>query len=391
MSSRSFVSFVRATAANASVAIAAGSAAATAEPAAAAAGSAAAIAAGSAAAAMYIVCMKRSDCSTTYLSRRGRYGYCNWCMYAVLVVFLWLIAPQTVTTARAQSAGAELSVDSARIGERFELTITVPNQSSRRAEYPSPLSEDSLLGDLLVLEPPETTRSDAGHMRARYTVTTFALDSAYVPPLPVQLISSRDTLLLLTPALILPVGSVVPDTATAVRDLAPLFTFGRPLWPWILLGAAILCLAGLLAYYLRHRRTDEPSGVPAAPRASPLDEAIEGLQELETTYDPDRHVKPYYVTLSNILRTYLHRRLHIPALESTTFEVAGALHRLPNLPDQTAGRVQDVLSLADLAKFADVVPPAEKGRIALDDTREIIQGIEARRRPKPTPATEGET
>ena len=88
--------------------------------------------------------------------------------------------------ASAQSVRAYLSVDSVSVGERFRLTFAVENNGVARVLFPDPALGDSILGDLEVLQ--VLGRGTSGRKDSVvYEVTTFALDSARVPPIPVRL------------------------------------------------------------------------------------------------------------------------------------------------------------------------------------------------------------
>ena len=89
--------------------------------------------------------------------------------------------------------------------------------------------------------------------------------------------------------------------------------------------------------------------------------------------DPDI-VKPFYVELTDILRTYVGRRARVPALESTTRELLDKLQRSQAgtvVPGEVLSEIDDdVLSHADLVKFADLQPLLEKTRDMVTETTE---------------------
>ncbi len=289
--------------------------------------------------------------------------------------------------AQAQQARVHISVDSASVGQRFYLSLLVESDERLQSKLPTPTGQDSLFGDLVAL------RRVAGGSRlidpgsrldsVVYEVATFALDSAYVPPVAVKLSAGEDTLVVSSSALIIPIRSVVPPEASEIRDMAPLVAFPRSLWPWVLLALAMLIIvAGFLYYRHRRKRLLAPSPAAPTPEAvlSPYDEAMERLQNLQVVdLYREETVKPFYVELSDLLRTYIERRVHIPALEITTRELVHTLRQtdLRNLDTRvTARQVQEILELADIAKFADIRPTTAQGREALDRTRSVIQDIE---------------
>ena len=92
-------------------------------------------------------------------------------------------------------------------------------------------------------------------------------------------------------------------------------------------------------------------------------------------------VEAFYVDVSDILRTYIENRLHMPALECTTRELVQILvgpsvqHQVPSgIPEQ----LEQVLSLADLVKFADVTPAVNEGRSVLNEAVKIVKRVEVK-------------
>ena len=294
--------------------------------------------------------------------------------------------------AHGQRVTASVSADSVTVGQRFFLTLLVDHAPAERPVFPdeAPVEIDTTtgrvrLGDLEILaRAAYATRPLDGGIRDSlvYEVATFALDTAFVPPIPVHFTADADTLTAASEPFFVPVISLVPADAQDIRDLAPLAEFPRPMWPWALLGAVALILAALAVYHHRTRAPEEePPPVTSAPPppASPYREAVERLRRLETL-DPEE-AKPYYVELSETLRTYLSRRLGVSAMEETTSELVYELKRFAErgqVAESVVEEVRAVLTLADFVKFADARPPAPRGREALARARTAVQTVETR-------------
>jgi len=88
-------------------------------------------------------------------------------------------------------------------------------------------------------------------------------------------------------------------------------------------------------------------------------------------------VKPFYVELSNALRVYLAREVGVAAPERTTREVVEHLEERPDVPAEATSRLQAVLQLADLVKFAGIRPSAGDHEKALREARAALDAIEA--------------
>ena len=320
---------------------------------------------------------------TNVLIRMGR--------IAAAVVITCLVC--VVLPLQAQDVRVHISEDSVTVGQRFQLSITAEHDFAADPAFPEPA--DTLnFGDLEVLSRLARESFTRGDMRIDsivYEVATFALDTAAVPPLPVLFTAGEDTFSVRTPPMGIPVISLVPPDAQDVRDLAPLVEFPRPIWPYIAGGAVLLLLAALLAFYLWKRRGREvpAPAEPQTPPEPPHVEAMKRLQALEQTdLDHRDAIQPFYTELSDVIRHYLARRLHVNAKEMTTRELIRKLaHQdLPNA--DTRRELQIVLSLADYVKFADAEPSPEEGRNALSKARGLVQSVEDALRPAEPSADE---
>ena len=312
------------------------------------------------------------------------------CMAGIMLVLL------TGNTALGQSINAYVSEDSVRIGDRFYLTLVAVHESDQIPVFPTEEEWQDALGDLEVLSIHQsgTRPVDGSSVGARvdslvYEVTTFALDTAFVPSIPVQFAVGSDTTFYASRPFDIPVISVVPADASDIRDIAPILDFPRNYWPWI---AGLLLLAAIVAgviYYLSRRTVvEEVVHIrPPAPAIPPYEEAIQKLRGLEkgARLNETEYIKPYYVELIDILRTYLGRRLDINAMESTSKELMDDVNRLAlasNLPDESAYLTKRILHVADLVKFADMRPRPEVGTQALMETRKVLDVIEESLQPR---------
>lgn len=285
---------------------------------------------------------------------------------------------------------AHVSADSVKVGERFTLSLAVEYVGGESIEviFPSNQGEAAspLFGDLRVIRREtmvQEQETEAGRLDSvAYEVTTFALDSARVPVLPVRLVAGTDTTVVATSPSVLPVTSVVGPEATALRDSVALASFPRPLWEWGLLALGALVLLGGLVYGVWQWRTLEAtSAEPEEDPRTPYEAAMAELQNLERRNPNDRSTfKAFYVDLADVLRTYLAREVGVAAREQTTREVVDALERRPDVPDQATQRIRTVLERADLVKFAGAASSPNEVQTVLRDARATVNSIEAAQR-----------
>ena len=289
---------------------------------------------------------------------------------------------------------AHVSADSVKIGERFTLTLVAAHDADREAIFPAADAGSALFGDLhAVRREAVQTRRSPGARRVdsvAYEVTTFALDSARVPVLPVRLASAGDTAVVGTSPRTLPVVSVVGPDADALRTPAAVAPFPHPAWMWGLLGLVVAALLGGGTYgwwRWRARGDEEPPDAPSP--EPPYEAAAARLRRLERRHPSGREAATaFYVDLTEALRVYLARRVGIRALEQTTAEVVAALRRRPEVREETLQRLQAVLERADLVKFADAQPPPAESRSVLDDAQAVLDALEGAQRRAEAPPEE---
>lgn len=328
---------------------------------------------------------------------------------AALLLGLCLLIP---APADAQRVWAFTGQDSVAVGEPFTLTVVAEYNMVMDATFPAlDAAADTRtgdvthqFGDLDVLRVQHHTGgyfgTDRPGMRADtvvYEVTTFALDSARVAPVPVTFSSAGATGTEASASFLVPVRSVVQEETAGLRGLAPLAEFPRGWGLYVLLALLALGVLGAAWYAWQRRPAAPPEPAPNAAAAPPVPPAVRSRRRLRrlqhtTDWSDPAYAKPFFTTLVAILRLYLNRRLQLPAAERTTREVVQACWAVdPPLPSTAVEALQSVLQVADLAKFADVVPDPAAGQEALQEAHTFIDAVEDTLPPLPSPPapTEG--
>jgi hypothetical protein len=126
--------------------------------------------------------------------------------------------------------------------------------------------------------------------------------------------------------------------------------------PWLLGLVIFLVLAYLVWWWIRkHRKTGE-AGLPERPADPPDVIALRLLEEMRVEkawlHMP---VKSYYISLTEVLRVYIHEQFGVLALEQTTDEILSSLKE-SGCETGALNRLKSILKLSDLVKFAKVVP-----------------------------------
>ena len=305
----------------------------------------------------------------------------------LLAAVLWAAAPATAQTVR-----LHVLADSVTVGERFGVAVAVEHAAGVQVVFPDPPDAATAVetpleaGEAELAEARRLPPTERGNVRIDSVVfeaATFALDSARVGPVPVQIVRGGDTTTVASPIGVVGVRSLVPAENPEPYGLAPLADFPRAWGPWLLGALAVFALLAAL-WWWRERRRNRPVPTSALPPEEEVHHRLAVLAAaLPTSSDA---VKPFYVELSDALRTYLDRTLSVSAREQTTRELLDTLRR-EDAPPAALEPLDFVLRLADLAKFASVQPGADAHETALGRAREAVAAFEAARQPdEPEPA-----
>ena len=203
-----------------------------------------------------------------------------------------------VQPAVAQRVDLHLSTDSLTVGDRVLLTLVAMHRLDRQPEFPA-IANDSVFGDLHVLGlQSEGVRYGADGSRIDsvvYEATTFELDTVRIPPIPVAFEGGafyRES----APVEIY-VTSLVSESDTVILGMTDPVGFGRPVWPFVLLGLALVLCVALAVYLVRRSRAPKviaPSIGP--PVRAPHELALARLRALENAPLVRRaHVEAFFV------------------------------------------------------------------------------------------------
>ncbi len=88
-------------------------------------------------------------------------------------------------------------------------------------------------------------------------------------------------------------------------------------------------------------------------------------------------IKQYYSEVTEIVRRYIENRFKVMALEQTTDEIMFGLRRL-NVKPVACGKVETLLQLADLVKFAKYQPGISEHEGMLTLATDIVESTRLR-------------
>lgn len=262
-----------------------------------------------------------------------------------------------------QVVGQELQMninkDTMLIGDHFELSLSLPFQVDEQVFFPE-------FNDTSEIEFVEELATDTieNQILKTYILTIFREGRYIIGDIPVLVqdkSGSIDTLLSNT--IEITVNTVEVDTTQAIK---PIKAEKLPPFPWqsflwkagLVLLFILLVILGIIAWILKKKNGQIFKKKPKT-KLDFYHEALKQLNDLEQQrlWQKDE-VKAYYLSLSEILRSYLEGRFNMAAMELTTTELNKQLKMKSNLKKPLI----EVLSQADLAKFAKFKPSAEENK-----------------------------
>ena len=271
---------------------------------------------------------------------------------------------------------AEIDTTSIRIGEQFQLKISV--DETQNVIIP----KIQLKG----LEIIDSTRIDTikNSLIRRYILTGFDSGAFYIPQ---QQIFVKNQAFL-TDSLLINIATIAIDTLKvkkfpikSIKEEPYTFDDFRI---YIYLILAILAIIGFWIYWFVIRKRKETEDAPTYRTLPPFEEAILRLNELdEKLLWQNNKIKEYYSELTEIVRGYIEHELKVPALENTTDEVLAMIKDFKNADSietskETIKKLKDLLQEADLVKFAKSKPLA----IEIEDDRRDAEFIIGNLKPK---------
>ncbi|HEX2974368.1 MAG TPA: hypothetical protein VHO68_00390, partial [Bacteroidales bacterium] len=261
----------------------------------------------------------------------------------------------------------------------FTVTVEQPANMSLRIQG----FKDTLIKNIEIIRGPRIDSAKIGSDRvkiiSKYLITSF--DSGYyqVKPVYAETATASGLKRFYSDYARLEVMkySISPADSTArIYDIvgpykAPV-TFNEIL-PWILLLLIVAAIAWFVVRYFRNRKK---APVEETVFVNPDPAHVIAFRELEKLKAEELwqkgQVKNYYTRLTEILRQYLENRYRVYSLEMTTSETLNELLKTGFKKDELFSLLRNVLTAADLVKFAKYVPDAEEHELNYQNSWKFV-------------------
>lgn len=274
-----------------------------------------------------------------------------------LSIFLLIINSIAFTQITVQ---AKIDSSMLLIGEQTTLRLEVIQDKNSTVQFPI-LTDSIVKGiDIVSVSKQDTSVLENGQLKINRDVIITSFDSAlyYIPSL--KFFAGKDSFE--TNPLSLKVYTIPVDTTKGIYDIKPIYK-AKIDWKQVFMIVLIilLSLAVLVIVYLYIKKrffskneTVQEAKIPSIP---PHELALKELDRIkdEKIWQQGR-IKEYYTEVTTVLRLYIEHRFLIAALEMTSDEILESLQQLDIAPKTIENKLQQILVVADLVKFAKWIP-----------------------------------
>jgi len=305
-------------------------------------------------------------------------------------IILLIAAFAGVVELMAQNADATLSPSEILIGEQAVISLSVSFDKDKMPKVEFPVFGDTVITHVEIVRSTDvdtlTTSEDVRETRMEKKLYITSFDTGYyaIPPFEILI----DGEIQKAGPFLLTVKTVEIDTTAGIKESKDIyeievtwFDYLSAYWYYPVGGlalAGIIAATVLLVRRYRRREQEKPEYVPAAP-AKPADViAKERLEEIrkEKIYTRGK-VKQYHTDITDVLRDYIEAVYLVPAHELTTHQVLGRL-RYVGLNEKEARQLREILSRADMVKFAKEKPDDLENESAVNQSLQFIESTAER-------------
>lgn len=278
-----------------------------------------------------------------------------------LRIFILLFSMVQIALAQQFTVSSQLDSASIQIGEQARLRLSVAQPTNLQVTVP--ILSDTITKGIEIVEMVKADTISLSDSRIQvnydYLITSFDSGFYFIPSYTYS--AAGDTLQTAPLGLSVTTVTVNPETDD-VKTIKPIMDapfYWSELFTWVgyfLLAFLVVSLIifVLLKYVLKKKvpfidQTPQPVIPPHIVALEKLEEIK--VQKIWQCGD----IKVFYTQVTDVLRVYLEGRFGINAMELTSDEIMALVKKEPGLNEVRAA-LKDLLTLADLVKFAKMVP-----------------------------------
>jgi hypothetical protein len=237
--------------------------------------------------------------------------------------------------------------------------------------------------EIKALSDQEIKNGDGGIQITTQTVVLVFWDTGnyQLPPLPFVYIKDKgpDTFYAEVPMIRVDFPAGITGDTAYVAPIKSIMGESKTFWDYILdyqnfifvlLGIIAVAIVGYLAMKIVRAAQERRKKI------TPEEKALQELERLlEAKLIEEKRFADYHQGMSFIIRTYLHNRFGLNALQSTTQEVLKMVN-YEHLPDTLQKEMKEVLETADLVKFAKASPLDRANQFSIDFIKKMVDAVQ---------------
>ena len=288
-------------------------------------------------------------------------------IFLLLLIFSW--------QASAQQLKATASLDSTNIliGDQVKLTLEIEYPYNVKIKFPQVPDTIQSLIEVLGRSPIDTLNINETLQKLSQTITITGFDSGSYQIPPFWFTFEMDELIDSIPSnsVLLQIFTIEVDTTMGPTDIK--MPYGAPVTlkeviPYILGTILVGAILFMIIYSIKRKKSNQPIFVrPQKPKEPSHVIALRELERIknEKLWQKDK-TKQYYSEVTEVLRNYIEDRFQISAMEQTTDEIIQCFkYQKDLLNEKSLSNLNQILSLADLVKFAKYKPLPDDDNITL--------------------------
>lgn len=278
-----------------------------------------------------------------------------------LRIFILLFSMVQIALAQQFTVSSQLDSASIQIGEQARLRLSVAQPTNLQVTVP--ILSDTITKGIEIVEMVKADTISLSDSRIQvnydYLITSFDSGFYFIPSYTYA--AAGDTLQTAPLGLSVTTVMVNPETddVKAIKPIMDAPFYWSELFTWVgyfLLAFLVVSLIiFVLLKYVFKKKVPFITETPQ-PVIPPHIVALEKLEEIKVQKIWQcGDIKVFYTQVTDVLRVYLEGRFGINAMELTSDEIMALVKKEPGLNEVRAA-LKDLLTLADLVKFAKMVP-----------------------------------
>jgi len=309
----------------------------------------------------------------------------------LLVIVLIGLCSFQYTFAQEFKIAAKLDSIAIELGDQVWITLSAEQPKNEKLTFPS--FKDRIIEGIDLLETSKFDTQTVDNQKIIVTqkllITAFDDSIFTIPPF----IFRRQLDTLYSDSLLLMVNRVrIDSTELAKIDTSQylkIFDVKEPInTPWtfkeflqlyyghILIIFGVSILIALIVVYLKRRSKNKPFiKLPEKPKEPAHVIAIRALDELKAKklWQSDKEIL-YYSELTEILKAYIEDRFLVKTFECTSHEILESFKHSESIDKQLFIALKQILTFADLAKFAKYKPLPDENDLCLKNAYQFVEG-----------------